>query len=313
MLASILKGCAFPALFLASALAWPEHSAARQPGSGSSRPVSLYVTVEKDGGLVSGLSRKNFRLYEDGEAREFQLQKPEAPVVLALLVEYSQSSWLYYGDLASAVQGFFNAAPDGHWYALATFANTLKVDVDFTRQTGKIPVAFANLDQPLWREVNTYDAVWEMIDKLDRLPGRRVLIFIGSGFDTFSANTLDDVIERVERANVTVYGAGAGSLLRGYYEPYLDTSARMNLMQADSFIRMLADKSGGEAWFPRFEAAFPDVMKGIVQSLAFQYRLVYEPRARNDGKFHKIKVEAFRLLDDVREDFRVRVREGWRR
>jgi hypothetical protein len=111
---------------------------------------------------------------------------------------------------------------------------------------------------------------------------------------------------------VIVYGVGAGSLLRGRYEPYLGSSARMNLLAAQSFIPMLADDSGGEAWFPKFEAAFPDVMKGIMQSLDSQYRLVYQPRIPADGKFHKISVQAFQVVNDRRQDFRVRVRKGWR-
>lgn len=49
-----------------------------------------------------------------------------------------------------------------------------------------------------------------------------------------------------------------------------------------------------------------------MQSIATPYRLVYEPPPRPEGKFQKIKVEAFRIVNDKREDFRVLVREGWR-
>ncbi len=59
-----------------------------------------------------------------------------------------------------------------------------------------------------------------------------------------------------------------------------------------------------------FEAAFPDVMKGIVQNLECQYRLDYESRVSADRKLHKIKVGAFQIIDDKRQDFKVRVREG---
>jgi len=71
-------------------------------------------------------------------------------------------------------------------------------------------------------------------------------------------------------------------------------------------------KGGVFAWFPMHPNAFPDVMRGIMQSIATQYRLVYETKARGSGKFHKLKVEAFRVIDDKREDFKVLVREGWR-
>ena len=75
---------------------------------------------------------------------------------------------------------------------------------------------------------------------------------------------------------------------------------------------MLSSKTGGFAWFPRMTNAFLDVKQGIMQSIGTQYRLVYETSVRGSGKFHKIKVLAFRVVDDKREDFKVLVREGWR-
>ena len=49
-----------------------------------------------------------------------------------------------------------------------------------------------------------------------------------------------------------------------------------------------------------------------MQVLEQQYKLVYDSQLPRDGKFHKIKLEAFQILDDKRQDYKVRVREGWR-
>ena len=277
-----------------------------------SRQVSLYLTVEDGDKIIGGLTEQNFRLTEEDRPRSFRLEQPETPSTIALLVEHSRSSWFYYSDIFSAMQGFLNVAPEGNWYALATFSHNLQIDVDFTKLKGKLASAFAELGQPAWNEVDTYDAVHNLLDKMERLPGRRVLIVIGSGFDSFSSYTLDEVQKRLESANVLVYGVGAGSMLRGQYEPYLGSSARMDLLRAEAFLRMLADKSGGQAWFPRFEAAFQGVLQGVMQMLQFQYKMVYASQIPADGKFHKIKVEAFRVVDDERHDYKVRVREGWR-
>lgn len=86
----------------------------------------------------------------------------------------------------------------------------------------------------------------------------------------------------------------------------------MSLMQGQAFLQMLASKTGGFAWFPNHSGAFPDVMQGIMQSIATQYRLVYENATPRSGKLRKIRVEAFRIVNDQREDFKVLVREGWR-
>ncbi|GEM_PF-441816 len=276
------------------------------------RLVSLYATVERDGGLVRGLGPQNFHLYEDGDSRPFRLEQPETPMVIALLVEYSQRSYPYFNDIQTAVESFVKQAPEGNWYALATFSHNLEVQVDFTKQVMQLSNAFAQLGEPMWNEVDTYDAVYEMLDKMERLPGRRVLIVIASGLDSFSSHTLDDVQKKIDAVNVVIYGVGAGSMLRGLYEPYLGAMQEMSLLQAQTFLQMLADKSGGEAWFPKLEGAFPDVIKGIFQDLENQYRLVYESRAAADHKLHKIKLEAFQIVNDKRQNFKVRVREGWR-
>jgi hypothetical protein len=122
-----------------------------------------------------------------------------------------------------------------------------------------------------------------MLDKLDLLPGRKVLIVIGSGLNTLGAHTLDDVQKKIEAVNVTVFGIGGGSLLRGQYDAYLGTGARLELLQSEAFLNMLARK----AFFPRFETAYGDVMRTVALILQHQYRLVYQSRVRPNGKFHR--------------------------
>lgn len=277
----------------------------------ATEPVSLYVTVVKDDKLIGGLGQSNFRLYEDGQPREFRLAEPETPASIALLAEYSRSSSLYFEDIQSAIQGFLEEVPEGNWYAFASFSSRTEINVDFTKLSGRIGEAFSDLGQPMSSEVNTYDAVYELLDAMSRLPGRRILILVGSGLDTFSERNLNHIRDKLRSTNVTVYAVGAGSPLRGSYRPYLDTSSYMRLLQAQSFLQLLANESGGEAWFPSFQSAFPDVMRGIVQDITLQYRLVYVPKVSRDAKFHKIRVEAFQIVDDKRQDFKVLARSGW--
>ncbi len=289
------------------ALAWVRTAARTAP-----QPVSLYLNVEKGEGLIVGLKHENFRLYVDGQGQHFRLEKPEEPASVALLVEYSGSSGYFLEDLDASIEGFLKHAPEGHWYGLATYSRDLEIHTDFTKQIGQVRAAWSELGTPRWNDINTYDAVYEMLDKMDRLPGRRILIVVGSGIDSYSGHTLDEVKEKAESTNVTIFVAGIGSLFRGRLDPYLGMSGRMTFAQAQAFLQMLATKTGGFAWFPNQFGAFPDVMQGIMQSIATQYRLVYEPPPRAPGKFQKIKVEAFRIVNDKREDFRVLVREGWR-
>ena len=274
--------------------------------------VSIYLNAEKDNKLITGLQHGNFRLWEDGKSREFRLEKPEEPAAIAFLVEYSTASSYFMEDVSYALDGFRAHGIEGHWYALATYANRLEIHTDFTRLLGEVTQTFAQLGPPTLSEINTHDAIYDMLDKMGRLPGRRILVVIGSGVDTFSQHRLEDVKNKVESDNVTVFAAGLGSMLRGAYDPYISTSSHMQLMQAQAFLQMLASKSGGFAWFPRMSQAFHEVMEGIMQSVAAQYRIVYDTKIKGGGKFRKIKVEAFQVVNDKRENFKVLVREGWR-
>jgi VWFA-related protein len=302
---------AIAAAFVATLLT-AQMTSAQEPAPG--KPISVYLTVEQNGNLVQGMRAGNFRLFEDGQARQFKLEDPQTPVSIALLVENSQTSYYYYwGDIQAAVQGFMDVAPSENWYALASFAHQLHVDVDFTKRVGRIGSAFSDLQAPMWNDIDTYDAVYGMLEKMGKLPGRKVLIVIGSGFDSgFSSHTLEDVMKEVEAVDVTVYGVAAGADLRGMYQSSLGQGSQMTLLQAQNFFQSLAEKSGGQSWAPMEQGAYPDIMKGIVQSLQNQYRLVYVPEPASKGKFDKIKVEAFVVKNDKRTDYKVRVRDGWR-
>lgn len=278
------------------------------------KKVSLYLTVETQNHnkLIRGLPAKDFRLYQDGQARRFKLEKPKKPARIALLVEYSRSSAAYFGDIVNSMKAFVSTAPKGNWYALATFSRKMKVQQDFTKRRGKVTQAFAQLGRPEWDEINTYDAIYKLLNKMGKVSGRRIIILIGSGFDSMSGHSLDDVLKKLQSTNVVIYSIGTGVLFRGAYNAYLSSMQRMTLLQAQNFIKTLAQKSGGQAWFPKFESAFEDVMKGTMQDIKSQYKMVYSPKVPADNQLHKVKVEAFRIVNDQRQDFDVRVREGWR-
>jgi VWFA-related protein len=280
--------------------------------AGDSEKTSLYVAVEDGQNLITGLTEENFRLYVDGQQHSFELAPAEKPAAIALLIEHSRSSWIYYPDILRSMDAFLDVSEQGHWYALATFNMEMEIQVDFTKKRGKIISAFSDLVQPEWDEINTYDALYSILDKLGRQKHRAILIFIGSGLDTFSEYTLEDVRKKAESVNVVIYSMAAGSSLRGEYSPYLSDTDRLDLLQAESFMRMLADKSGGQAWFPKLDNAYRDVMLGIMQTIKSRYRLVYTSEPLQNQKFRKIQVKAAGRLKGEMREFSVRVREGFR-
>ena len=51
---------------------------------------------------------------------------------------------------------------------------------------------------PGFSETNVFDALYEALDRLDRIEGRKYIILIASGRDTFSKLTLDKILQEGE-------------------------------------------------------------------------------------------------------------------
>ena len=310
---SFEKALCFISVLVVTAGAFPFGAvAARIMNPEYATEESVYVNVERGGHVVSGLDESNFRVYQGGLSRPFRLAEPESQVNIGVLVENSKSSARYTGDIAAALAGLRKNASTGHLYALTTFSGEVGMQSDFSRDISRIALSTREMGDSVWSEINTYDAVYEMVDRMKHLPGRRVLILIGSGVDTCSDHKLDDVKKKLEAENVTIYSTALGTAFRNGASPYSSKLPRMDFGQGEGVLRMLAHKSGGYAWFPSRADAFGDAIKGIMRNIASQYRLVYVTDAHGSFQYSPIKVEAFRSVGDRHEEYKVLVRDGWR-
>jgi hypothetical protein len=76
---------------------------------------------------------------------------------------------------------------------------------------------------------------------------------------------------------------------------YSPQGAGVGYLQAKNQLTTFANMTGGYAWFPRFEGEMPDIFNAVAGYLRSQYTLGFTPTTSQDGKFHKLKVEA---IDD---------------
>ena len=274
--------------------------------------VVTEVTVERKGEFVPGLEAGNFRVYENGEPRDVLRAEPAGPASVVLLVENSLHSWRYLNDVRSAMRGFLRAATEekGHSYALVTYERKPVVEQTLTPEISRIRAAFMDVKQSAWGMTDTYDSIYRVLEEMDSLPGRRVLIFIGFGYDAFSRHTLGELQRKVESGNFQVYALATGSDLRQLSESGRPSAPGQR--QGDMLIRMLAQRSGGKWFCPTCEADYVDSMRDTISSLDKQYTLEYRRQGPLKPGFLKLKVEVFEVIDDVRKDFQVRAREGWR-
>jgi len=139
-----------------------------------------------------------------------------------------------------------------------------------------------------------YDALVDTEQRMSGIEGRKAIILIASGIDTFSKLTFDKARRAIQEGGVPIYAIGLMQAMREYLDARgaMGPMARMDFLQADNQMRTFAKETGGMSFFPRFYGEFPSIYQAIQQSLRNQYSLAYAPtNVAHDGKFRKIKVE----------------------
>jgi VWFA-related protein len=156
-------------------------------------------------------------------------------------------------------------------------------------------------------EINLFDALAFTIDRMKDVQGRKAILVICTGYDTFSKLTYDQTLKIVRNSDTAIYPISILEFITVRY-PQMET---VDALQARNALATIAKYSGGQAYFPRFEAELPSIYEQVAGQLRLQYSLGFVPtNPAKDGKFHKLKVE---LVDPQGNPLRIVNQKGKKR
>jgi VWFA-related protein len=248
------------------------------------------VATTSNGDFVTGLKRENFRITEDGVPQTISnFAAADAPITIVIIVEFSKIGYGYFAENAKYWgYEFLRQLKKDDWVALVTFDMKSRVEVDFTQNKDEVGNTLARLYFPGFSESNVFDVVYETLDNLKDVKGKKSILLLASGIDTFSKHTLDQTFKRLRQTDVTIFPVGvAREVIMGF-----GGMESVSYLQAENQMRAFAEMTGGNAWFPRFQGEIPAICKTVADYLRNQYSLGYVPTNQNlDGKTRKIKVE----------------------
>ncbi len=262
--------------------------------------VDVGVILEKTHQFVPNLQEANFRVFEDGKPQQItHFARIQAPITAVLLTEFAATNYNFIYDMRNAAYAFAQQLKPDDYIAVMTYDMHTEILTDFTQNKQIVGQALNSLTIPTWRETNLFDALYETLDRLTRVEGRKYVVLVSSGRDTFSKITLDKVLQKIKATpNVTIFSIGTGQFARVLSEGrgMGGGSREIDYLQADNQMRTFATMTGGEAFFPRFQGEMPDIFHEINNSIRNQYAITYRPtNAKQDGTYRKIEVE---LVDD---------------
>jgi VWFA-related protein len=263
--------------------------------------VDVGVILEKTHQFVPNLKQQNFRVFEDGKPQEIaSFQQVKAPITAVLLVEFAATNYSFIYDMRNAAYSFAQQLRPDDYIAVMTYDMHTEILTDFTQDKRMVMQSLNTLTIPTWRETNLFDALYQTLDRLSRVDGRKYIVLISSGRDTFSKINLDKVLQKIKATpNVTIFSIGTGQFARIMRDGRGGMGGQireMDYLQADNQMTTFARMTGGMAFFPRFIGEMPDDFSAINESIRNQYVLSYKPtNARQDGTYRKLHVE---LVDD---------------
>ena len=104
-------------------------------------------------------------------------------------------------DALNASYAFANALKKNDWVAVISYDMKPHILADFTQDKQAVFGALNQLRIPGFAETNLFDALYDTLDPVDSIEGRKYIILVTTGVDTFSKLTLDQITKKVKSSH----------------------------------------------------------------------------------------------------------------
>ena len=248
------------------------------------RLVALQAAVhDRQGRYVSGLSEREFEVYEDGVRQTIRLFRHEdVPVTVGLVVDHSGSMRAKLTEVIAATRTFVKFSNPEDQMFVVNFNEKVSLGLPASiRYTGEV----AQLETAIWSSpaagmTALYDATVTGLQRVrEGKRERKALVVISDGGDNASKATLDQVLKLAEQSSVMIYSIG----IFDEDDPDRNTKA----------LTRLARTTGGEAFFPDHLNQVVEICESIAQDIRNQYTIGYVPtNAERTNTYRTIRVVA---------------------
>ena len=261
--------------------------------------VQVEVAVlDNKGNFIPNIPKDKFRVLEDNVPQQIATftSNADAPMTIAMVIEFDNLFQRYYSrgwyETLSASYGFVQMLKPEDYVAIVAFDMRPEILCDFTLDRMKVQEGLQRMRIPGFSESNMFDAVVDTVQRMDSIEGRKAILLIATGRDTFSKLTFDKARKAIQEGGVPIYTISILQALRIMADSQMGPLQRMDFLQADNEMNTFARESGGKAFFPRFMGEYPGIFQSVIQALKNQYSIAYHPSNQaKDGKYRKIKVE----------------------
>jgi Ca-activated chloride channel homolog len=276
------------------------------------RRVRLPITVtDKKGQFVPGLTQSDFTILEDKVPQTIETFSDDlaqtTPLYIAVLMDTSPSTAGKLKFQQESAMNFIQTVvkPRKDRVLFGTFDDQINLLQDFTDRVDLLDKAVYSVKK-MGTQTALFDAIWQFCDeKMRSVPGRRVLLLVTDGEDTYSRANIRDAIDIAQRTETTIF---AISTKAGFLATVPGVEAGQSADKKDKDLLTLAEETGGAAFFTGDMLSLERSFTKISKELRAQYLVTYNPTNKSyDGTFRKIDVKL-----DGHNDLKVRTKRGYK-
>jgi len=268
-------------------------------------PATKMVTIkmlvqDPNGYFIPNVRRDNFAVYEDGvRQHNATVDVEHAPVSLAVLLEWGGRYQALNNARSDEVLGAARQILDelGRQDKIAIFRYGERVErlADFSAGHDTLDELFTGLGKPEFSELNFYDALVSTANFMKPVTGRKAIILISSGVDTFSKAKYEDALVAARTAGTPIYAINIAPALRRSLELALanpGTYARIDWKRAETQLQDLAKASGGRMYCVDSTLDLPNIYDDLMENLRVRYVITYKSSTTaNSDTARTIRIE----------------------
>jgi Ca-activated chloride channel family protein len=261
--------------------------------------VTLKLLVQDTSGyFIPNLRRDNFVVYDNNVLqKDATVQVEHAPVSVGLLLEhggrYPGLNKLVNDEVSRAGRQLLGELARDDKIAICRYADTVEQVSDFSQDHAALQRLFYTLEPPGISELNLYDAVIAVFQRMRSVSGRKAVVLVSSGVDTFSKAKVDDALRTAKESDTPLYAIGLANVLREATLLYGSTGPqpRIDWKQAESILQAVAQASGGRYYAPGTTLDLSATYDDIMENLKVRYVISYKPPIAGLNAPRTVRVE----------------------
>jgi Ca-activated chloride channel family protein len=263
---------------------------AQQPATVFKANVNLVHVVatvrNRAGNLVGALRKEDFDVFDNGVHQDLAVfeRQTDQPVSIVLMIDTSGSTGKdlkYETDSASRfLRALFSEGSARDAVALYGVNADVTQIRDFTHDYVSIEARFHYLAPQ--GATALFDAILLGSHSLEKREGRKVIIIVTDGDDTYSKTTSHQALEAAQLADATIYPL--------VVVPITNDAGRN--IGGEHVLTFMAEGTGGRTFLPTLGAELDNAFSEIVTELRTQYMLGFYPHGvpPTGDRFHKLEV-----------------------